>query len=130
MVDFDNNQGEVAELPPQVGTYEFMRERDDGDFDLIKSVNGVQELVRVIPEADKNYPNGRPDPEQEDLMARDLRNGYLAVCDFTQLPDYPSAKKAEWATYRNALRNLPDHENWPILEEGDWPVPPEAGVMP
>lgn len=130
MVDFDNNQDQASVFPPHTGTIEFMRERDDGDFDLIKSIDGVEEFVRVIPEADKNYPNGRPDPEQEELMARDLRNGYLGVCDVTQLPDYPSAKKAEWATYREALRNLPDHENWPMLQEGDWPVPPEAGIMP
>jgi len=41
------------------------------------------------------------------------RNGRLAVSDWTQLSDSPlsSTKKAEWATYRQALRDLPASAN-------------------
>ena len=37
---------------------------------------------------------------------RDIK---LAICDWTQLPDAPltDEKKAEWATYRQALRDVP-----------------------
>lgn len=37
------------------------------------------------------------------------RNSLLNLSDWTQLPDVPltDAKKAEWATYRQALRDLP-----------------------
>lgn len=40
-------------------------------------------------------------------IARDLA---LSASDWTQMPDVPftAAKKAEWATYRQALRDLPD----------------------
>ena len=44
------------------------------------------------------------------------RNRLLAGSDWTQLPDnaLTDSKKAEWATYRQALRDLPntlrDHE--------------------
>ena len=44
------------------------------------------------------------------IYIRDLRNKYLAICDWTQSEDSPlsDAKKAEWATYRQALRDMPE----------------------
>ena len=48
---------------------------------------------------------------QEDLFEelRGWRSGQLGASDWTQVPDSPldSTKKAEWATYRQALRDLP-----------------------
>lgn len=43
------------------------------------------------------------------IELRNRRNGYLADCDWTQAADAPltDAQKADWATYRVALRNLP-----------------------
>lgn len=35
------------------------------------------------------------------------RTALLASSDWTQIPDNPIAKKAEWATYRQALRDFP-----------------------
>ena len=32
--------------------------------------------------------------------------------------------KVLWATYRSSLRSLPEHENWPNLEDADWPTKP------
>jgi hypothetical protein len=32
--------------------------------------------------------------------------------------------KTAWATYRTALRDLTTHENWPNLEDADWPTEP------
>lgn len=50
------------------------------------------------------------------------RNSRLAASDWTQLPDTPldSAKKAEWATYRQALRDVttqvdPFAITWPTV---------------
>jgi hypothetical protein len=34
------------------------------------------------------------------------------------------SKKAEWATFRQALRDLSTHSNWPDLQEDDWPTEP------
>ena len=36
------------------------------------------------------------------------RNNKLLACDWTQLPDSPlsASKKAEWATYRQELRDM------------------------
>ena len=57
---------------------------------------------------------------------RDTRNALLAASDWTQSNDSPlaAAKKVEWASYRTSLRTLPTHENWPSLEDADWPTIP------
>ena len=59
-------------------------------------------------------------------MLRQDRDKILQSTDWTQAADSPlsDSKKAEWATYRQALRDLTKHTNWPNLEESDWPQPP------
>ncbi len=57
---------------------------------------------------------------------RATRNHLLMESDWTQMPDSPLTDdaKTSWVTYRTALRNLPTHENWPSLEDADWPTQP------
>ena len=57
---------------------------------------------------------------------RAKRGSFLLDSDWTQLPDNPlsDSKKTEWATYRQALRDITSHSNWPNLEEADWPTQP------
>jgi len=52
------------------------------------------------------------------------RNRRIAMCDWTQLSDAPLSKeeKAAWATYRQALRDLP--EAAADLDNVVWPVQP------
>ena len=59
-------------------------------------------------------------------LARSDRNLLLDQSDWTQMPDSPLTDevKTSWATYRTALRDLPAHENWPSLEDADWPSAP------
>lgn len=52
---------------------------------------------------------------------RDSRNGKLTACDWTQLPDAGVDKDA-WATYRQALRDVPQQPGFPW--DVVWPVPP------
>ena len=64
--------------------------------------------------------------EDWDFFNRDKRNHELLMSDWTQVPDSPlsDSKKAEWATFRQALRDITTHSNWPNLEEADWPTQP------
>jgi len=57
---------------------------------------------------------------------RATRNELLATSDWTQMPDSPLTDEAKtsWATYRTSLRTLPTNENWPSLEDADWPTKP------
>ena len=47
------------------------------------------------------------------VLVRRMRNDKLTGCDWTQLPDAPltTAKKAEWAVYRQALRDITTQVN-------------------
>lgn len=62
------------------------------------------------------------DKAMMDLRAQ--RNAILTDCDWTQLPDAPltTEQRAAWATYRQALRDLPDNTEDPA--NPDWPVAP------
>ena len=51
------------------------------------------------------------DEEQADSVRAD-RNARLAACDWTQLADAP-VDAAAWATYRAALRDVPQQEGFP-----------------
>ena len=53
---------------------------------------------------------------------RATRDAKLAETDFYALSDVTMS--TEMQTYRQALRDLPSHSNWPNLEEADWPTKP------
>lgn len=56
------------------------------------------------------------------------RTQKLVASDWTQMPDSPLTleQKVEWATYRQALRDLPDNltGNEVSVEDAPWPVAP------
>ena len=53
---------------------------------------------------------------------RATRDAKLAETDFYALSDVTMS--SEMTTYRQALRDLPTHDNWPNLEDADWPTKP------
>ena len=53
---------------------------------------------------------------------RIARNEKLAETDWTGMSDVTMADNMK--TYRQALRDLPTHKNWPNLENDDWPTKP------
>ena len=55
--------------------------------------------------------------------ARDKRDDLLASTDWTQVAD-AKVDQAAWATYRQALRDITAHANFPDLELADWPIAP------
>jgi hypothetical protein len=55
-------------------------------------------------------------------MARAKRDKLLAASDWTQVADAP-VDQAAWATYRQALRDIPSQPGFPA--EIIWPVKPE-----
>ena len=52
------------------------------------------------------------------------RNSLLSDSDWTQLPDsqLTEAKKSEWSTYRQSLRDVPSQSNFPTTIT--WPTKP------
>ena len=55
---------------------------------------------------------------------RRKRNNLLVETDWMSGTDVTMPNN--WKTYRQALRDLSTHSNWPNLEDSDWPTKPEA----
>tara|TARA_R100000900_G_scaffold18716_1_gene15531 strand:- start:96 stop:389 length:294 start_codon:yes stop_codon:yes gene_type:complete len=91
--------------------------------DGVKIENSEEYLEERAAEAARNAPIIAALQENE---IREQRNALLTASDWTQANDSPltTEVKTSWATYRTALRNLPDHSNWPNLEDDDWPTKP------
>jgi len=53
---------------------------------------------------------------------RSTRDSKLAETDWHGMSDVTMADNMK--TYRQALRDLPTHSNWPNLEDADWPTKP------
>ena len=53
---------------------------------------------------------------------RTKRDGLLAETDYFALTDV--TMDAAMTTYRQSLRDITDHANWPNLEDADWPTAP------
>lgn len=62
----------------------------------------------------------RDDSVAADNRAR--RDALLAATDYLALTD--TTLSAEMASYRQALRDITVHANWPHLADGDWPTKP------
>lgn len=60
-------------------------------------------------------------------IVRDLRKSLLLESDWTQVADTPltDSKKAEWATYRQTLRDLPaNNTSATSIDDVTFPTPP------
>ena len=93
---------------------------DDGDFvSVVEVVSLTSDEIQAA---------------KDSAMAqlRSTRNNLLSSCDWTQIPDCTIANKAEWAIYRQALRDFPNtvtdarqsvewpHDpNWVDMSEGE-----------
>jgi len=64
------------------------------------------------------------DPELLTARMRHQRNRLLVESDWTQTADDPTGKAAEWATYRQELRDFP--ATWTAGPTADFPDPPGA----
>lgn len=74
-------------------------------------------------EADGLIPSN--DDAPDDIVwarLRHRRNALLAASDWAVLPDQPTERSSEYATYRQALRDLPDTTSDP--RQAVWPTAP------
>lgn len=58
----------------------------------------------------------------KEAAVRKQRDSLLAETDWTGMSDVTMS--AEMTTYRQALRDITSHANFPNLEEADWPTKP------
>ena len=104
--------------------HEELRLREDGDYDIVyvDHETGQEAVVRVLPAADKDFPNGRPSAEENEMMNRSEREHLLASTDWWAVSDRTMTQAQK--DYRQALRDITTHSNWPNLNSEDWPTIP------
>lgn len=73
----------------------------------------------VVPKTDEEIQAYEDAISSENRITRD---GKLAETDFYALSDV--TMPAEMSTYRQALRDITTHANWPHLNDDDWPTKP------
>lgn len=84
--------------------------------------NGFAYVVEVV---DKTEDEVAADVASKAAQVRAARDRALANSDWTQVADAP-VDQAAWATYRQALRDLPSAEGWPNVA---LPLEPGAVVL-
>lgn len=121
----------------------------DGAFllnvDLITPTDGVESGVQYVAKAGDIAVTGQwvyqqilegnfegsitdwvppPPPTAEELaiQIRAERDALLRATDWTQLPDVPQDTRDLWASYRQALRDIPEQTEFPFNVE--WPLKP------
>ena len=87
------------------------------DGDWVKTYNVVDLSQEEIDDL-----SSRETQAQEKLV-RDKRDRLLAETDYLALSD--NTLTDAMSTYRQALRDITDHANYPNLSEEDWPTKPE-----
>jgi len=91
--------------------------------DTDQTVNNADLMALVQGRNDvAEYVEPPVDPKALASEARTMRNALLTESDWTQVADAPVGSQA-WATYRQALRDVPDQAGFP--ENIVWPVAPE-----
>jgi hypothetical protein len=83
------------------------------------------EFVSVVQVESLNAEEIQASKDSAMAQIRGQRNQFLKDCDWTQIADCTIPKKAEWAAYRQTLRDLPStiteprtFNNWP--HNPDW----------
>jgi hypothetical protein len=103
----------------------YFRRKSDGEvfgydpdqLDLI----AVAEQDDGMEDVTGSWPPPKEDFQETEESARRKRNRLLSSSDWTQLTDAP-VDKAAWASYRQALRDVPQQTGFP--QDVDWPVKP------
>ena len=62
--------------------------------------------------------------ENESTLQREIRNDVIKGTDWWAVSDRTMTD--EQKKYRQDLRDLPTHANWPYLENEDWPTKPSV----
>ena len=97
---------------------EGMIEHEDANVETIATLPLWAEIALDLWEA-RDAALSNPAPTADQVRAE--RDSLLAASDWTQVADAP-VDQAAWATYRQALRDVPDQAGFP--EAVVWPVAP------
>ena len=127
----DDNESYVEVSDQELESLQSDLGADLGIADNVMVIDGV---LTARPSKWHTYDDGLVDGSDAEKTAdvlrevRNLRDFYLTSSDWTQMSDSPlsTAKKTEWATYRQALRDMPA-SNSDVTDESEvvWPNKPD-----
>ena len=123
---YDKDTGEISRVmtqakEPKIDPSEGMLE-GDYRYDKFYIVDGAAyPLVKTQAAASEGFEGGLLNVLTAEDEVRLQRNKLLATSDWTQVADAP-VDQAAWATYRQALRDLP--VNTADFSNVTWPVTP------
>ena len=86
--------------------------------------DGNEVVIQTKAEAEAEY---QANIDSDTAAAnRTKRDGLLTETDWVvvKASETSGSVSTAWKTYRQALRDLSSHKNWPHLEEADWPEKP------
>ena len=116
----------VVEVPETLENNQYAIEEDA--FDLEAPMRFIKDgaSVRQMTEAEFEAEIAELTSVAAARDNRRMRDMKLAACDWvvTKALEAGEEVPADWATYRQALRDITTHANFPLLEEADWPVAP------
>lgn len=100
---------------------DFVIQAQDGEFILEGVADDATQMVVDGSVVDKEH------VETDELKATNARlerDALLRESDWTQVLDAPLTddQKTQYRTYRQALRDITLHQNWPDLADEDWPT--------
>ena len=107
-----------------MGSYTITRAKDDGTFDLVEIDLKTNQETIVGNVSDAQYPNGQESNDEVAERNRMFRNDRLTETDWWANSDVTMTEAQR--TYRQALRDLTSHANWPNLNDSDWPTKPKG----
>ena len=93
----------------------------DGEFVIEGVADDATQMIVDGKIVDKEY---SVTDELKATNARLQRDALLRESDWTQVLDSPLTDdvKTQYRTYRQALRDITLHQNWPDLADEDWPI--------
>ena len=118
MKSFIVHDGEWIIRVGQCRDADFDQQANEGQFVLEGEADPVNNKIE-----DGQVVAYTPPAVDPSIELRQDRDALLKESDWSQLTDAPltDAQKTQWQTYRQALRDLPEHVKWPNLEADDWP---------
>lgn len=123
-VQFEGNRAVTATLSDTPLEAPWM-EAPDGSVvgDHFKLVGGEVELMS---DAEVEAQQDEIEEELTAVVNRSKRGSLLADCDWVVVKalEEGDTVPAAWVTYRQGLRDMPEHTEWPRVDENDWPTAP------
>lgn len=120
-VKFEGTQAVASMLSDEAPDSTWLEAPEEGIVgDRYKLVDGAVELMT---EAEITAADQEAADEEAAQFNRGKRDGLLAASDWMVIKalEAGGTVPANVTTYRQALRDMPDHTEWPNVDENDWP---------